>query len=48
MLIAGDALAKTIAKSQKIIFWSQKNNFDAFFWLTGDDLRAPYVVLTFT
>ena len=29
MLTAGDALAKTLAKSQKIIFWSQKNSFRA-------------------
>ena len=35
MLTAGDALAKTLTKSQKITFWSQKNDFGyLFFWLT--------------
>ena len=33
----GDALAKTLAKFQKIIFWSQKNGFGFFFFLTGVD-----------
>ena len=39
MLIAGDALAKTLAKSQKVIFWSQKNGFRCFFFflLTAGD-----------
>ena len=32
MLTAGDALAKILAKSQKVTFWSQKNGFDAFFF----------------
>ena len=32
MLTAGDALAKTLAKSQKVIFWSQKNGFGCFFF----------------
>ena len=31
MLTAGDALAKTLAKSQKVTFWSQKNGFGCFF-----------------
>ena len=31
MLTAGDALAKTLAKSQKVTFWSQKNGFEYFF-----------------
>ena len=33
MLTAGDALAKTLPKSQKVIFWSQKNGFGCFFFL---------------
>ena len=33
MLTAGDALAKTLAKSQKVTFWSQKNGFECFFFL---------------
>ena len=42
MLTAGNALAKTLAKplakSQKITFWSQKNGFECFFfWLTARD-----------
>ena len=42
MLTAGDVLAKTLAKSQKITFWSQKNGFRCFFfWLTAvNALRA--------
>ena len=32
MLTAGDALAKTLAKSQKVTFWSQKNDFGCFFF----------------
>ena len=32
MLTAGDVLAKTLAKSQKITFWSQKNGFGYFFF----------------
>ena len=32
MLTAGDALAKTLAKSQKATFWSQKNGFGCFFF----------------
>ena len=41
MLTAGDALAKTLAKSQKVTFWSQKMALDAFFFLltAGDALR---------
>ena len=35
MLTARGALAKTLAKSQKVTFWSQKNGFGCFFfWLT--------------
>ena len=33
MLTAGDALAKTLAKSQKVTFWSQRNGFGCFFFL---------------
>ena len=42
MLTVGDALANTLAKFQKVTFWSQKNGFRCFFfWLTaGDALRA--------
>ena len=41
MLNARDALAKTLVKSQKITFWSQKMALNVFFWLTaGDALRA--------
>ena len=32
MLTAGDALAKTLAKSQKVTFWSKKNGFGCFFF----------------
>ena len=32
MLTAGDVLAKTLAKSQKVTFWSQKNSFKYFFF----------------
>ena len=37
MFTSGDALAKTLAKSQKVIFWSKKNNFRCFFLLTAGD-----------
>ena len=42
MLTTGDALTKTLAKSQKVTFWSQKNSFRCFFFLltAGDALRA--------
>ena len=33
MLTAGDALAKTLIKYQKIILWSKKNDFTCFFFL---------------
>ena len=36
MLTAGDALAKTLAKSQKVTYWSQKNGFGCFFFLLTD------------
>ena len=32
MLITGDALAKTLVKSQKVTFWSQKMALDVFFF----------------
>ena len=32
MLTAGDALAKALAKSQKVTVWSQKNGFECFFF----------------
>ena len=35
MLTVGDALAKTLAKSQKVTFWSQKNGFIYFFFLAN-------------
>ena len=39
MLTAGDVLAKTLAKSQKVTFWSKKIALDAFFFflLTAGD-----------
>ena len=37
MLTVGDALAKTLAKSQKVTFSSQKNSFRCFFLLTAED-----------
>ena len=38
MLTVGDVLVKTLAKSQKIIFWSKKNSFRCFFFLlTAED-----------
>ena len=38
MLTVEDALVKTLTKSQKITFWSQKNDFRCFyFWLTAGD-----------
>ena len=38
MLTAGDTLAKTLAKSQKITFWSQKKwLWMLFFLLTAVD-----------
>ena len=41
MLTAGDVLTKTLAKSQKVIFWSKKNSFRCFFLIiTGDALRG--------
>ena len=39
MLSTVDALAKTLAKYQKVTFWSQKNSFRCFFFflLTAGD-----------
>ena len=40
MLTAGNALAKTLAKYQKVTFWSKKNGFGCFFfffWLIAGD-----------
>ena len=47
MLTAGDALAKTLAKYQKVTFWSKKNGFGSFFFLltAGDALRLPRSLL---
>ena len=43
MFTVGDALAKTLAKSQKVTFWNKKNGFEFFFLLTtGDALRVIY------
>ena len=41
MFTAGDVLVKTLAKSQKVTFWSQKNSFRCFFFLliSEDALR---------
>ena len=48
MLTAGDALVKTLVKSQKVTFWSKKKHLDAFFLLTaGDALRGYIYVHTF-
>ena len=47
MLTAGDALAKTLAKSQKIIFWNQKNGFGCFFFLlTAVDALSIHRILS--
>ena len=35
MLTAADALAKTLAKSQKVTFWSQKTGFRCFFFFAN-------------
>ena len=43
MLTAGDALAKTLAKSQKVTLWSKKKWLWMFFFFlltTGDALRV--------
>ena len=49
MLTTGDALAKTLAKSQKVTFWSKKNSFRYFFFLLtiGDVLtnQMSYIIL---
>ena len=43
MLTAGDVLAKTLAKSQKVTFWSKKIALDVFFLLTAEDaLKASF------
>ena len=34
MLTAGDVLAKTLAKSQKVTFWNKKNGFGCFFFFS--------------
>ena len=45
MLTAGDALAKTLDKSQKVTFWSKKMDLDAFFCVTAvDALRTTPAV----
>ena len=43
MFTVGDDLAKTLVKSQKVTFWSQKNGFECFFFLltVGDALTHP-------
>ena len=49
MLTAGDALAKTLAKSQKVTFWSQKNGFGCFFfWLTAGDALSTLIHYSFS
>ena len=46
MLTVGDALAKTLSKSQKITFRSKKNSFRCFFFLTaGDALTKANVAM---
>ena len=42
MLTVGDALTKTLAKSQKVTFWRQKNSFKCFFLLTAGDNLSYY------
>ena len=37
MLTAGDALTKTLAKSQNVTFWSKKIALNVFFLLTAKD-----------
>ena len=45
MLTAEDILAKILAKSQKITFWSQKNGFECFFFLlTAVDALSGYLI----
>ena len=53
MLTAGDALTKTLAKSQKVTFWSKKITLDASFFLLiiGDalnnniiDIKINYII----
>ena len=44
MLTVGDALAKTLAKSQKVTFWSQKMALNAFFLLTAVDDLTPAII----
>ena len=43
MLTVGDTLAKTLAKYQKITFWSKKNSFRCFFLLTTEDALSPFL-----
>ena len=45
MLTAGDVLAKTLAKSQIVTFWRQKNGFGCFFFLLTavDAFRASLI-----
>ena len=46
MLIAEDALTKTLAKSQKVTFWSQKNGFRCFFFLlTAGNALMPFFLV---
>ena len=43
MLTTGDAFVKTLVKSQKVIFWSQKNDFECFFFLlTAGDVFKDF------
>ena len=35
MLTTGNVLAKTLAKSQKVTFWSKKNSFRCFFFFSN-------------
>ena len=45
MLTAGDALAKALAKSQKVTFWNKKNGFRYFFFLTTVDALRTFDLL---
>ena len=43
MLTVGDVVAKTLVKYQKINFWSKKNGFRCFFFLTAGDALKKWL-----
>ena len=47
MLTAGDALAKTLVKSQKVTFWSQKKAFNVFFFANRWRCSKSCLVIAF-